>query len=81
MAQPASVIRATAAAAGPLQHTARLRGTYAIVNQTLIDSSEQDTLDCSGAGSCQGGWWAFDYLISKGSANDADYLYVAKQGA
>ena len=26
-------------------------GNYAIVNQTLIDSSEQDTLDCSGAGS------------------------------
>ena len=60
---------------------AAFEGNYAIVNQTLIDSSEQDTLDCSGAGSCQGGWWAFDYLISKGSANDADYLYVAKQGA
>ncbi len=26
-------------------------GSYAIVNQTLSDSSEQDTLDCSGAGS------------------------------
>lgn len=56
-------------------------GNYAIINRTLIDSSEQDTLDCSGAGSCQGGWWAFDYLISKGSANDADYAYQAKQGA
>ncbi|MFN6202209.1 MAG: C1 family peptidase, partial [Acidobacteriota bacterium] len=55
-------------------------GSYAIINQTLIDSSEQDTLDCSGAGSCQGGWWAFDYLINKGSANDADYAYQAKQG-
>ena len=55
-------------------------GNYAIVNQTLIDSSEQDTLDCSGAGSCEGGWWAFDYLIGTGSANDADYAYQAKQG-
>ena len=33
-------------------------GAYAIHNNALIDSSEQDTLDCSGAGTCRGGWWA-----------------------
>lgn len=55
-------------------------GSYAILNKALIDSSEQDTLDCSGAGSCSGGWWAFDYLIKTGSAKEADYGYVAKKG-
>lgn len=35
-------------------------GSYAILNNALINSSEQDTLDCSGAGSCAGGWWAYD---------------------
>jgi cathepsin L len=55
-------------------------GSYAILNQTLIDSAEQDTLDCSGAGSCGGGWWAFQYLIDTGSAKEADYPYTATQG-
>ena len=54
-------------------------GSYAILNQTLIDSSEQDTLDCSGEGSCRGGWWAYQYLIDTGSAEEDDYSYVAKQ--
>jgi cathepsin L len=56
-------------------------GSYAILNQTMIDSSEQDTLDCSGAGSCAGGWWAFQYLIDTGSAKESDYAYVAVKGA
>jgi hypothetical protein len=55
-------------------------GSYAILNNALEDSSEQDTLDCSGAGSCGGGWWAHQYLIDTGSAKEADYSYVAKQG-
>ncbi len=41
-------------------------GSFAILNKMLVDSSEQDTLDCSGSGSCDGGWWAFDYLIDTG---------------
>ena len=55
-------------------------GSYAILNEVLIDSSEQDTLDCSGSGSCNGGWWAFDYLIETGSAQASDYSYLAEQG-
>lgn len=55
-------------------------GSYAIRNNLLIDSSEQDTLDCSGAGSCRGGWWARQYLIDKGSAKETDYLYTARDG-
>ena len=56
-------------------------GSYAVLNKTLINSSEQDTLDCSGAGSCSGGWWAFQYLIDTGSAKESDYPYVAVQGS
>ncbi len=55
-------------------------GSYAILNNTLIDSSEQDTLDCSGAGSCSGGWWAYQYLIDTGSADETEYKYVAQKG-
>jgi cathepsin L len=56
-------------------------GSYAILNGVLINSSEQDTLDCSGAGSCSGGWFAYQYLIDKGSAEESDYPYVARQGS
>ena len=55
-------------------------GSYAILHKALIDSSEQDTLDCSGSGSCAGGWWAHQYLIDVGSAEEADYKYVAVKG-
>lgn len=55
-------------------------GSYALLNNAMIDSAEQDTLDCSGAGSCGGGWWAFQNLIDKGSAKETDYPYTAHQG-
>jgi cathepsin L len=55
-------------------------GSWAIRNNALIDASEQDVLDCSGAGSCAGGWWAFRYLILKGVAREKDYPYTAVQG-
>lgn len=55
-------------------------GSYAILNNALIDSSEQNTLDCSGEGDCGGGWWAHQYLIDHGSATEEDYGYVATQG-
>lgn len=56
-------------------------GSYAVEFGILINSAEQDTLDCSGAGSCDGGWLAFQYLVDKGSADEADYGYTAQQGA
>src|ERR1700738_5149064 len=54
-------------------------GSYAIRNGTLEDTSEQDPLSCSGAGSCGGGWWAgvFNWLISHGDATEASYPYTA----
>ena len=58
-------------------------GSYAIRNGSLEDTSEQDALSCSGAGSCGGGWWAgvFNWLISHGTATEVDYPYTATDSA
>jgi cathepsin L len=53
--------------------------SWRIINGETIDTSELDTLYCSGAGSCDGGWWAFDYLIDKGSTTEADRPYRGGQ--
>jgi len=50
-------------------------GTYAIENNDLTDCSEQEVLSCSGIGTCNGGWWAFDHLVENGTAGEADYEY------
>lgn len=50
-------------------------GSWRLVNHEIINSSEQDTLDCSGKASCDGGWWVFPYLTGRGSATEADYRY------
>ncbi len=55
-------------------------GSYAVINQDLVDTAEQQTLDCSGAGSCGGGWWAFKYLVDTGSTDETDYPYTAQDG-
>jgi C1A family cysteine protease len=52
-------------------------GSYARVENALIDTSEQDVLSCSHDGSCNGGWWAFDYVESTGVAGEEDYPYTA----
>jgi cathepsin L len=57
-------------------------GSEKFRNGTLnSDTSEQDTVDCSGAGNCVAGWWAFDYLVDTGSASEQDYPYVGVQGS
>lgn len=54
-------------------------GNYRLRKKRIIDSSEQDTLDCSGIGSCRGGWRAHQYLVDKGSATEADYPYMTSK--
>jgi C1A family cysteine protease len=56
--------------------------SWLIVNGETIDTSEQNTLDCSGGGSCNGGYFksAFGYLVSKGTANEANYRYTHVKG-
>jgi C1A family cysteine protease len=56
-------------------------GSYRIINSKIIDSSEQDILDCNPWGySCSGGWWAHQYLIDTGVAKESDYAYTAVKG-
>ncbi|MCK4830991.1 hypothetical protein KA005_85565, partial [bacterium] len=56
-------------------------GSYRIKNNRVIDSSEQDTLDCNPWGyNCRGGWWAHQYLIDTGSAKEPNYAYTASKG-
>lgn len=56
-------------------------GSYRLINNKSVNSSEQDTLDCNPWGyGCGGGWWAFQYLIDKGSATEADYPYAGTKG-
>ncbi|HJQ40906.1 MAG TPA: C1 family peptidase [Thermoanaerobaculia bacterium] len=58
-------------------------GSYAIRNNSLIDSSEQDMLSCSASGSCGGGWYAgvFNRMINKGIASETAYPYTASDTA
>lgn len=58
---------------------AAFESSYAIRNNILIDASEQELLSCSGAGSCDGGWWAFDWLVANGTATNSSYPYTATQ--
>ena len=55
-------------------------GSFAVINHGLVDTSEQQTLDCSNAGTCAGGWWAFQYLINTGSTDEVDYPYTGVRG-
>ncbi len=54
-------------------------GSDLVRNNQRVDASEQQVLNCSGAGSCGGGWHAgvFDYLIKTGTATEASYPYTA----
>lgn len=54
-------------------------GSYLIRNNVAIDTSEQHVLNCSGAGSCGGGWHAgvFDWMIKNGTSSEADDPYTA----
>ena len=59
-------------------------GTCATYNESLAaqtgsrngDASEQDVLNNSGAGSCGGGYWAFDMFVKSGVASNADMPYL-----
>jgi cathepsin L len=54
-------------------------GSYLIRNSVALDTAEQHVLNCSGAGSCGGGWHAgvFNWMISNGNGNESADPYTA----
>jgi cathepsin L len=62
---------------------AAYESSYQKRNGTTPDLSEQQILDCSGAGSCSGGdhTEAFAYLISKGTVPEASLPYAYTKSA
>jgi cathepsin L len=57
--------------------------SWAIVNQSLINASEQQVLDCNGRWNCQGGWYdgVFQMLEARGVAPESEDPYTAKEHA
>lgn len=68
--------------------TAAFESSWAIRNNQMIDTSEQDVLSCSkttpgcGSGTCNGGWmeWVANYLKIKGTGTEASKPYTASNG-
>ncbi|MEO8627048.1 MAG: C1 family peptidase [Betaproteobacteria bacterium] len=61
-----------------------LEGAFAVGAQRQINGSEQQLIDCSGAGDCDGGWWApaLEYLENReANATEANYPYTAANGS
>ena len=56
--------------------------SYLIRNNITIDASEQDILNCAGAGTCSGGWYdpVFDYMLTNGVATEVNEPYQAIDG-
>ncbi len=57
--------------------TAAIEGAIAAFDGQLVNLSEQHVLDCSGKGSCGGGWWAYNLFLSPGAVMEQDYPYQA----
>ncbi|MEP6707017.1 MAG: C1 family peptidase [Pyrinomonadaceae bacterium] len=54
-------------------------GSY-LLRSGISDTSEQDVLSCSGAGTCKGGFWAFDYLIKTGTTTEPSAPFTGTTG-
>jgi cathepsin L len=63
--------------------TAAFEGSFAIRNNSLIDASEQDMLNCSGVGSCSGGVApsVYNRIVTSGIATEDGYPYTATDAA
>jgi hypothetical protein len=54
---------------------AAVEAEIATVEGRLVNLSEQYVLDCSGRGTCAGGYWAYDFVRRQGIAEEAAYPY------
>lgn len=61
---------------------AAMESSWFLVNNALINTSEQSTLDCISSGSCGGGWPsnAATYLMNPGTCLTSAYPYTAVKG-
>jgi cathepsin L len=57
---------------------ATFESSYLMRNGRAVDVSEEELLRCSGSGTCQGGWWAFDQITHRGLTDEATYPYDGK---
>lgn len=61
--------------------TAAVEASIALYDKKLVDLSEQLVLDCSGQGTCGGGFWAYNVFKSPGGSMEKDYPYTAWDGS
>ena len=60
---------------------AALESSYLDRQSKAINPSVQDLLDCTRADyDCKGGNWAFSYMETRGTSDDAVYTYSQKKG-
>lgn len=57
--------------------TAAVEAAIALSDQKIVNLSEQLVLDCSGKGTCGGGYWAYNIFKSPGGSMEQDYPYKA----
>ncbi|MBW2523773.1 MAG: hypothetical protein JRI23_06340 [Deltaproteobacteria bacterium] len=57
--------------------TAVVESAIAALDGQIVDLSDQYVLDCSGKGSCGGGWWAYNLFVQPGAVLEQDYPYKA----
>jgi len=62
---------------------AAYESAYAIRNGAMIDTSEQQVLDCAGAGTCGGGWYmpVWDWMLTHRVGNESALPYTAHDGS
>lgn len=52
-----------------------LESSYLALRKENISASEQELISCSTAGTCESGWWAFDFLNKPGIESTKSYPY------
>lgn len=59
---------------------AAVEAAIAVFDKKIVDLSEQFVLDCSGEGTCGGGYWAYSAFTNAGGVMEKDYPYTAYDG-